>query len=364
MRQEIEDGRTIKRYLLGELSGDERRRLEERLLDEGDDFFEQLLIAEEELADEYVGGELSVADRARFEQFFLSTPERREQLGFAATLRSYVADAATVKKTLTAETPAPSSETPAPSSWLRAFTSLLGLDRPAVGFSLACVLLLAVAIAAWLGLRTRQLSLQLDQLQAQQHAAPTDTTTTGATQDLRQQLADERAQREQAAQELRREQERRASLEQEIAGLRSEREVAAAKPTPERTGATPEQSARRLATPALVVPLTSGLARSDGTTTAEVSLKPATRIVRLLPDVAGDDAYKTYRAVLETVEGEPILTKGALRARATGGGQAVRIDVPARILKRGGDYQLRLEGVRAGGAAEEVGKYYFRVAPR
>jgi CHAT domain-containing protein len=93
MTQHIEE-RSIRKYLLNELGDDEpRRRIEERLmLDEG--FYGVLEAAEEDLIDEYLRGALSVRERADFERHFLSTPERREKLGFARAFNAYLSRAA------------------------------------------------------------------------------------------------------------------------------------------------------------------------------------------------------------------------------------------------------------------------------
>ena len=57
-----------------------------------DGFFDELLLVEEELIDDYVGGQLPLDERQRFEQHFLSTPERQRQLRFAQALSRYVSN--------------------------------------------------------------------------------------------------------------------------------------------------------------------------------------------------------------------------------------------------------------------------------
>jgi hypothetical protein len=81
---------TIRQYLLGQLPEEQQQAIEQRLLTE-DDLFEELEVAEDELFDEYVADELTSADRKQFEQYFLATPERQQELKFAAGLRQYVA---------------------------------------------------------------------------------------------------------------------------------------------------------------------------------------------------------------------------------------------------------------------------------
>ena len=79
MTLQAENSQELRQYLLGDLTGEAQRRVEERLLTEPD-FLEELLVGEEELMDDYVGGELSADERLKFERHFLSTPERRRQV--------------------------------------------------------------------------------------------------------------------------------------------------------------------------------------------------------------------------------------------------------------------------------------------
>jgi CHAT domain-containing protein/tetratricopeptide (TPR) repeat protein len=69
----------VKRYLLKQLSDPEQQEIELRLLTD-DDFSAELDAAEDELIDEYLANELSPDERERFEQNFLTTPERNSKL--------------------------------------------------------------------------------------------------------------------------------------------------------------------------------------------------------------------------------------------------------------------------------------------
>lgn len=76
----------VRLYLLGQVPPDELAPLEERLLTDSP-FYEELLIVEDELIDEYLNDELSQAERENFETHFLAPPERRQKVGFARTLK-------------------------------------------------------------------------------------------------------------------------------------------------------------------------------------------------------------------------------------------------------------------------------------
>jgi hypothetical protein len=79
----------LRRYLLGDLPEVEQDALEELLMT-NDETFRQLLIAEDELVDDFCDGELNDPERHLFLTRFLITDERRYQLRFGAALRNYV----------------------------------------------------------------------------------------------------------------------------------------------------------------------------------------------------------------------------------------------------------------------------------
>ena len=85
----------LRRYILNDIDGDERSEIEERLLAD-DEYFEEVLIAEESLIQNYADDSLDAGDRERFEKHFLSSEENRQTLRFARALRKYVNESETV----------------------------------------------------------------------------------------------------------------------------------------------------------------------------------------------------------------------------------------------------------------------------
>lgn len=79
MVRENHEQNTIRRFLLEQLSDSEREAFGLRLLNE-DALSEEVEIAEDELIDDYLVGQLSTADHSRFLEVFLSTPERERKL--------------------------------------------------------------------------------------------------------------------------------------------------------------------------------------------------------------------------------------------------------------------------------------------
>lgn len=120
----------LRQYLLGQLAEELREETETGLL-EDDELFEELLIAEDELSDDYLSGKLSADEQTSFEQHFLVTPERVEKLRFAQAFKRHLAAA-------------PAEEIPTGKFWpaLKARQSLV--------FGVAATLLIAVFAGWWL----------------------------------------------------------------------------------------------------------------------------------------------------------------------------------------------------------------------
>lgn len=98
----------IKQYLLGQLSDEEREQIEERLITDRD-FLQQVMIAETELIDDYLAGDL--VEKESFVNYYLSTPQQRLRLRTAAAFRQYVS------KSAPAEVPDISERVRTPKSW-------------------------------------------------------------------------------------------------------------------------------------------------------------------------------------------------------------------------------------------------------
>lgn len=75
----------IRRYLLGELTETDQAALEQELLIDRSKF-DEVWAVENELIDSYVRGEMSPADRERFEGNYLASPLHRERLAIAESL--------------------------------------------------------------------------------------------------------------------------------------------------------------------------------------------------------------------------------------------------------------------------------------
>lgn len=126
-----QEHKAIRQYLLDLTQHEEQPSVEERLLTDSA-FYEELLIAEDELIDEYLAGELSPSEQRNFEGHFPVTAERQQKLRFARALQRYVAESPSRK----------SSGVPTPKWWHPSI--FLSFKNPVASVSLAVAILLLV----------------------------------------------------------------------------------------------------------------------------------------------------------------------------------------------------------------------------
>lgn len=133
LKPEIQPYQQIREYLLGRSSSEDSALVEEQLLAD-EEFYQQLLIVEDELVDQYLAGSLPDPEREPFENYFLVAPERREKLRFTRNLKKYVSRAEANRA------PVVSPASPSPkrlSFW----------SNPILSYSLAAAALVLVALA-------------------------------------------------------------------------------------------------------------------------------------------------------------------------------------------------------------------------
>ncbi len=317
----LDNDSMIKQYLLGELTEEGQQQIEERLLRDGD-YFEHLQLCEDELVDEYVRGGLPPDEQRRFDNHFLSTPERHEKLRFARALRRYVSAAVEAEPATTAQR-----------TRLQFLSASLRGRHPVMAYSLAAALLLV--LGGTVIFRNWQLQNQLAQIRSQQSAG------LRSERELQRQLQEQRAGYMELVKELQHEKDQRAMLE---------RNVSPSIPS------NPDQLA-----PVISLVLTPGLLRGEETT--KKALVPSgTTLIRLELHFPANE-YKSWRATLHNAEGAELSRQNLLKARSRGGGSIVVMELPADDIP-GGDYYVKLSGTAGSVEFEDIGKYYFRVVKK
>lgn len=303
----------MKRFLPGDLSEAERAEIEDRFL-ANDDFFQELLIGEDDLIDAYVRDELPAAERALFERYCLSTQHGRQRVEFARTLFNSISGKM--------ETVATTREQYTTISWWRSVFGKVFGGRPALGFTLAAALLVIVLGGLWLLRERARTRFTPETEQARQTtpqaALPNESTPSTNT-----------------------------ALEQEPP--HPEKESANSAPPRE----TPKKTSPVVAT----FTLQPGMVRGESGS-GPLTLSSGATEVRLRLLLEGGE-YKQYRATLSTAEGRKlwgrVVTKGTSNKSAS-----LMLSLPANLLKSG-DYVIDLSGANDYGKWESDADYSFRV---
>jgi hypothetical protein len=313
--EEVKNDISMKKYLLGELAESVQQELEQRLMT-SNEYFEELLVAEDELVDEYLHGALSAHEQEKFDNHFLCTPERREKLMFSRSLQRYVsANAKRSPRTAWAWPP---------------FFSFLRASYVTPGWSMATALLMMVLGGSWLSVRVQLLQHGLEQARNQRGTE---------AQELQQQVAQLHERNDQLTRQLQEQQRQHGALEEELAALRT--------PPPARS------TASLVAFALLPVRL-----RDMGQAT-KVVIPPQVKWVELrLGLVMGD--YKKYQAVLQNAEGKEIWSQSMPKVQVQGVNEALALALSTHLLARD-DYILKLRGMDSRGELEDVATYQFRV---
>jgi hypothetical protein len=150
LKSDKEQG-TIRLYLLGQASPEDSSWLEEELLTDGE-LFQELLVAEDELIDQYISDQLTPTDRVSFKTYFLLAPERRQKLQFGKALRKYVNLVGTSVQLEADAAENVSDEKPdvaKPPPKKRGVFSFLPFSNPIVSYSLAAAILLIAIGVSW-----------------------------------------------------------------------------------------------------------------------------------------------------------------------------------------------------------------------
>jgi hypothetical protein len=318
MAADLNNEKLIARYLLGELSEEQQVEIEDRAFADKE-YLASITAVENDLIDEYVRHELSETDRRNFESRFLASAERRKRVEFAKALArmSPVAERTVVHQRV---------------SWRESLYAFISGLNPVAKVALMAAMLLLLVGSAWLFIETLRLRRQLTQLQAENQSR----------QSLEQQVEAERKRNEELNARLNQEKQQR---EQSDESLRQLSETA-----------DPTNPSPRPVTASLT--LLPGISRGGGDKPSLIMPNDA-RLVRLNIGIDPEEQYKTFAIELRTAAGRQVWTRENLAARNRGGARAIGLTLPASVLKPG-DYELRLSGLKEGGA-EDIGFYYFDV---
>ena len=329
MTPDTEHHQMLRQFLLGSLDA-EGKGLEERLMLD-DELYEELLIAEDELVDDYLGGRLTAAEARQFREHFLKSSQHRQDLEFAETLKNIL----TTPEGLDAAPEDKGGRDNPP--WFHWLTNPFGFRSPQVGFALAALLAVLILGGVWLATRAprppelaQTPERPADNRPPPATDAPTPTDPPGG--------------------------------DNRTAGPPPQTPESRPDPPQESRGnnSRPASDNSRAGAPVFTVALALGALRDSGGL-KKVSIPPRAATVSLRLALAPEaDDVKSFRADLKTDAGVTLLSTETLRASGAKGARTASWAVPADLLK-GGDYEVVLGGRTPEGDWETLGRYNFRV---
>jgi hypothetical protein len=332
---DTDDGRHLRRYLLGRLPEAESDELEVRLLAEPD-VHQEMLAAEDDLVDDYALGRLDAADREAFEGLLLPRPGIGPRLAFA---RSLGAAAATE-----ARTAAPAAaRRPAGVPWSERAAAWLGglMPAPALRLAAAAAAVVLVTAAGWSAWQGVELRRELATLEASQRELSGERAElVRRERELRGELAE--ARRVAAALAGSGNGERTAAAAQRIEELEGEVERLRRLPPPRRE-------------PVAVSYLLAMATRGSGV--PELAVPEAADTVELQLETADAAYFDRFQVRVLGPGGAEAWSRTGLTADAEAG--TVTAELPASVLAPG-RYEVLLEGVGDGGG-ELLAAYELQV---
>jgi hypothetical protein len=271
MADRTEDKTFMIRYILGQVSPEERAGFEERYQAD-EDLFEELVATENDLIDSYARGELSRTDQLRFESRFLATPELRERVKFAKSLTGHISETA-----------------PAEAAW-----KFITLGRPVARFAFSAVVLGLLAWGVWMTTSNVRLRRELEHMAAERDK-------------LGQQQKDFQSQLAELNTQLKRLQDNPSA--QEIVRL--------------------AETSR----PMISLALSPGLVRTDQRPNI-LPISPSVSSALLLLKTRGGP-HSSYTVSLETPEGRQVFKSEELKSWLAGDVTVVPVSIPSGALQRG-----------------------------
>ena len=293
----------------------------------GDQDFEEIDIAEEELIDSYVRDELSFDERQLFKKGLRSSPQLVDRLHFARLLADAADRAVEAEASSFREGPQPSRK-----SWWS--FGLTRLSHPAFNLAFAAsalIILIGAAglLAAWINLRrqTRQVADQRAALERQKS-------------ELEKSAAEQRLATEQTTAALKEKQQQLEADQRRLDEL--------------------IQAQRQKGNGSTASIATLFLTPSSRSSDSGTQLKSTAGISKIKLQLAVNSI--DYRGFIVEVKNSQDKVIFRPQIHAPRSGKVVTVTIPSRMLPPG-SYSLQLSGISSDSTPELVGNYGFRITP-
>lgn len=330
-----EPNNLAEQFLLGKLTEAETVKIEEEYFGENK-YFENILLAENDLIDAYAKGNLSPEDERRFENRLLLNPSQRQRVEFAETLFKYASSLPAAEELNSA---------PVKSNWLSIFAEFFSA-KPLLSYSYAVAAFIFFGGALWLAVNNN-----LSQLPGNNELASAPAAET----EIRKPSIETPFEEQKPANKVNRESE---LVKDESSAAPRSPNVNENQSSPKNRVEQPKKSAAPVFS-TIILPL--GLTRGGEVSKAFVIPAKANFVNLQLKFEEGN--FPSYFAVIETVEGRHIWSGKITKPAKNKNEKAVTAIVPARFLQKA-DYIITLKGLTKDGAYESVGDYSFTVDRR
>ncbi|MGC2237178.1 MAG: hypothetical protein WA584_13515 [Pyrinomonadaceae bacterium] len=317
VQDQIKTEADVRRFLLGEMSEDERSAFEAKFV-ENEDLFEQIRVVEDELIESYVRGTLELSGRERFEKIFLTTKSRRLRVAFTREMLGKLSEYKETDAVKKIETAAAN-----PSAW-NSIANFFKTPKLAFGAAFA---LLVLIFGGWLLTRNPN----RNEIVRQITPSPTNQNSPANQSDLENSNTN-------IAEKIPENKNVSPNANKESQNKNQNTNA----PKPESNGAAP------------ILALFAGGVRAGGKT-AELNLPENARGANLQVNLESQD-YKIYMVEIVDADGNPILKSNNLKAKNS----KLFLFIPAAKLRRG-DYMVKLSALNAQNETESVADYTFRV---
>lgn len=342
----------IARFLLGELCEEERTQVEERFLADNE-FFEEVLSAENALLDQYLLGQLSEEQRKRAETLFQSSPGQKRELEFTkeliaavreADLESHQTTSAARFTTFIESTnkAQPVEEPVSASSELtdtaHSFSPLIpaGLKNRTLRFTatgLAAILLVGgSALFLILYLYSQQRSLKAQLVVAER-----------SNQEAREKLSEESKGKTELSKQL--------EIDREKLEIEREKRARAEELITQSRIPRPDISTSLI----FLTPMTL----DRGSNSKTITLRAESKRVKFQLEVDENQRYSRYSALITTFDGRSVWSKDSIDARQIKRGRLTLV-LPSSLLGYE-DYRIELKGLSDSGDSVHVADYIFKV---
>ncbi len=361
MMRDTDENKLINRYLLGELSEDELALVEERYFAD-ENFFAQVLDAENSIVDSYVSGSFSAAERGKFEKQFLTTPQRRQKIKFAQSLNKAITEVQTNAAANAIAFENKRTIVNRENSWWQSLAGFFNIQSPALAFGTAAVLLMIVGAGLFVVLQRGSNSTDIAKQSSQMNKRALSENDLQSNIDNNtlntNEVTDTNASPQKPV---------NTQTKQQSDGQKPRNEKQSGEPVerPEKQADNDNSRSEKSSSPPQLVVATfvliPGLVRGEDGKRTEITISPRANQIRLQLNLE-EDLYPRYRAVLQNPDGTEVW-KIRLPQMKKKKGKSVTLLVPAKVLSKG-DYTMVLKGETKEREIENVSEYPFSIVKK